>query len=419
MHARQARASAEAPQEHTHAEELAATEGVVLRGRNFLMTPGPTNVPERVVRAMQRAAVDLGSPAFLDMCRSLVTDLGPVFKTDGAICIYAANGHGAWEAALVNVLSPGDLVLVQEAGHFTRNWSKMAERHGAVIECLPGDWRRAIDPDVIEARLRADTGGAIKAVLTVQTDTATGITSDVAAMRAAIDAAGHPALLMVDTIASLGTTDFRMDEWGVDVAVAACQKALMTPPGLSFTAAGPRALEAARTATMPRDYWDWATRLEPESYRWFCGTAPEHLLFALREALDMIAEEGLEAGFRRQRRLAEASRAAVEVWAQGADLEFNALVPAERSDSVTTVLVHPEDGARRLLLTCRDRFNVSLGGGLGDLRGRAFRIGHMGDNNEPMILGTLGAIEAALLAGGFAHGEGGVQAAVRRLADPG
>lgn len=402
--------------EHTHAEELEATEGLVLRGRNFLMTPGPTNYPERVIRAMQRSAVELGSPGFLDLCRGLVRDLGPIFKTEGAVCIYAANGHGAWEAALVNVLSPGDRVLVQEAGHFTRNWSTMAERHGAVIDRLPGDWRRAIDPSVLEERLRADPEHTIKAVLTVQTDTATGITSDVPALRAALDAAGHPALLMVDIIASLGTTDFRMDEWGVDVAVAACQKALMTPPGLGFTAASERALAVSRTAGMARDYWDWETRLAPESYRWFCGTAPEHLLFALREGLDMIAEEGLEAMFARHRRLAEAVRAAVEVWSHGDDIEFNAVVPEERSDSVTTVRLRSEDGPRRLLLACRDRYNVALGGGLGDLRGQAFRIGHMGDNNEPMILGALGCIEAALIAEGIPHGEGGVQAAIRRLA---
>ena len=404
--------------EHTHAEELAATEGLVLRGRNFLMTPGPTNFPERVIRAMQRSAVDLGSPNFLAMCRSLMQDLAPMFKTTGSICVYASNGHGVWEAALVNVLSPGDRVLVQEAGHFTRNWSKMAERHGAIVERLPGDWRHTIDPNVLEERLRADTERAFKAVLTVQTDTATGISSDIPALRAAIDAAGHPALLMVDAIASLGTADFRMDEWGVDVAVAASQKALMTPPGLGFTAASERAMEASRHATMARDYWDWETRLAPESYRWFCGTAPEHLLFALREALDMIFEEGLDAMIARHRRLAQAVRAAVEVWSTGGDLEFNALVREQRADSVTTVLALPEDSARRILLTCRDRFNVSLGGGLGDLRGQAFRIGHMGDNNEPMILGALACIEAALIAEGFSFGEGGVQAAIQRLARP-
>lgn len=406
--------------DHTHAEELQATEGLVLRGRNFLMTPGPTNIPERVIRAMQRSAVDLGSPAFLDMCRSLMADLKPVFCTQGDVCIYAANGHGAWEAALVNVLSPGDHVLVQEAGHFTRNWSTMATHHGAVIEKLPGDWRYAIDPNVLEERLRADTKGAFKAVLTVHTDTATGITSDIPALRAAIDAANHPALLMVDTIASLGTTPFEMDAWGVDVAVAACQKALMTPPGLSFTAAGEKALAAHKQARMPRDYWDWSTRLAPESYRWFCGTAPEHLLFALREGLDMIQEEGLEAMFTRHRRLAEAARAAVNEWVKGDDLEYNALVPEQRADSVTTVRVKPEDGAKRLLLACRDRFNVSFGGGLGDLRGQAFRIGHMGDNNEPMILGALGCMEAALVSEGFDIGNGGgVQAAVERLARTG
>ncbi|MDP6707241.1 MAG: aminotransferase class V-fold PLP-dependent enzyme, partial [Alphaproteobacteria bacterium] len=302
------------------------------RGKNFLHTPGPTNVPERVLAAMMRPAVDLSDPDYLNMARSCFDDLKRIFKTESKVFIYACNGHGGWEAALVNVLSPGDRVLAPGSGQFSLGWGKMAESLGVEVEYIPSDWRSAIDVDQVEARLREDKEHSFKAVLAVHTDTATSTTSDIAAVRRAIDAAGHPALLMVDTIAALATVDFQMDEWGVDVAVAAGQKGLMQPPGLAFTAASEKALRVNETSTMPRNYWDWRQRQAKEYYRAFCGTSPEHLLFAMREALDMILEEGLDAVFARHQRLAEAVRSAIAIWSRGNALSFNATNPAERSN---------------------------------------------------------------------------------------
>ena len=388
----------------------------VKRGRNFLMAPGPTNIPERVLRAMQRPAVELSAPDFVAMCLGCLADLKPVFRTAGKIFIYAANGHGAWEAALSNTLSPGDRVLAFETGVFSEAWARMAESLGAEAEIVPGDWRRGIDADAVEAHLRADRAHRIKAVLAVQTDTATGITSDVPAVRRAMDAAAHPALLMVDAVASLAAVDFRMDDWGVDVAVAASQKALMSPPGLGLVAVNDKALARADEAKTPRLYWDWRKRLEEEPYTWFCGTAPEHLLFALREALDMVAEEGLEAIFARHRRIAGAVRAAVRVWSEAGALSLNAVRPAEQSNSVSTIRVDERWDAVGIRAVCHERLDVSLGGGLGKLKGKAFRIGHMGDINEPMVLGALAAIETALRLCAVPHGRGGVNAAIDSLA---
>jgi alanine-glyoxylate transaminase/serine-glyoxylate transaminase/serine-pyruvate transaminase len=385
------------------------------RGRNFLMTPGPTTVPERVLAAMQHPAVDLIDPDFVKLTRSCLADLASVFRTEHEIFAYAANGHGAWEAALVNVLSQGDQVLAVESGVFSWAWASMADALGIEVETLPGDWRHAVDPNAVEDRLRADTGHSIKALLVVQTDTATSIATDVPAIRAAMDAAGHPALLLVDVVASLGTAEFRMDEWGVDVAVAASQKALMCPPGLSFNAVGPRAREAEARATLPRYYWDWQRRRGEEFYMIFCGTAPEHLLFGLREALDMVAEEGLEAMFARHARLAGVVRAAVEAWAQGGALDFNALEPSQRCDSVTTIRVDEGLDSNRIREFCRDRHDVSLGAGLGQLNRKAFRIAHMGYVNGPTLIGALGAVEATLEALDIPRGAGAVEAAVARL----
>lgn len=387
----------------------------VKRGREFLHTPGPTNVPDRILRAMLRAAVDPTGPEFGELAMECFEGLKPIFKTEGRIFIYAAVGHGAWEAALANTLAPGERVLVPENGNFSLNWGRMAEALGIVPEFLPGDWRRAIDPGEVEARLAADRRGEIKAVLMVHTDTATGITSDVARLRRAIDNARHPALFMVDTIASLGTTDFRMDEWQVDVAVGAAQKGLMMPPGLSFTAASQKALHAAQNGGAPRRYWDWRERMSNNQYLWFGGTAPEHLIFALREAIDMVMEEGLDAAFARHRRLAGAVRRAVATWGEGGAIEFNAVVEDERADSVTTILVPEEFDGEEVRATCRERFHLALGGGLGKLQGRAFRIGHMGDLNEPMVLGALAGVEAALKVLGIPHREGGVTAAIDAL----
>ncbi len=385
-------------------------------GRNFLHTPGPTNIPERVLRAMLRPAVDFTDPDFLAMTRSCFTDLKRVFRTESEVICFASNGHGAWEAALVNTLSPGDHVLVPKSGHFTQNWAEMAESFGIVVDAAPGDWRHAIDPDAVETCLREDKDHKIKAILTVHTDTATGITSDLPAIRRAIDNAKHPALYMVDTVAALGTTEFRMDDWGIDVAVGGSQKGLMQPPGIAFNAVSAKALAACETAKLPRLYWDWRRRMEEAYYRWFCGTPPEHLLFALREGLDMVLEEGLENAFDRHRRLAEAVRRAVAVWSRANALSLNAVNPEERANSVTTILVADGYDADKLRMVSREKFDVSLGSGLGKTRGKAFRIGHMGYLNEPMILGALAGVEASLEATGIPHEKGGVDAAVAFLA---
>lgn len=385
------------------------------RGRNILLTPGPTNLPEAVLAAMQRNAVDLGREDFVTLARGCIDDLRPLFRTEGEAFLYIANGHGAWEAVLVNLLAPGEQVLVAGDGHFSRSWANMAESLGYRPEQLPGDWRHPVDPEDVAARLSEDRDREIKAVLLVHTDTATGITSDVAAVRAAIDSADHPALLLVDAVASLATTEFRMDDWGVDAAVAASQKALMTPPGLGFVAVNERALAVAACNPTPRNYWDFQRRRSKEGYTWFCGTAPEHLLFGLRAALDLLAEEGLEQAFARHARLARASRAAIKAWSEAGALELNTLVPEAAAASVSVIRTAEGIDADRIKRCCYERFNVSLGSGLGQLDGRAFRIGHMGDLNEANLLGGLAAIEAALRICEVPHGRNGVTAAVEAL----
>jgi alanine-glyoxylate transaminase/serine-glyoxylate transaminase/serine-pyruvate transaminase len=295
-----------------------------LRGRNFLMTPGPSSVPERVLQAMNRNAVDLGEPGYVALTRRCIDELKPIFRTTGDVYAYISNGHGAWEAALANVIAPGDDILVPSSGHFGDNWGRMATALGANVVTIPNDWRSAVDPAQVEE---------------------------------------HPALLMVDAVASLGTVDYRMDEWRVDITVAGSQKGLMMPPGLGFTAAGARALAAAQNGGSPRNYWDWRLRALDEWYRWFCGTSPEHLVFAMREALDMIREEGLESIFARHRRLARAARAAVERWSRAGQLELNARDPRAAADSVTTIRVAENLDANEIKRTCYRHFNVSLGGG--------------------------------------------------------
>ncbi len=387
----------------------------VASGREFLMIPGPTTVPDEVLQAMHRPAIDIYSGDLIEITESCLADLRGVFRTAGRTYIYAANGHGAWEAALTNVLSRGELVLVLDSGRFARGWGEMAAVLGVEVEVLPGSLRRAVDPAALEARLRADPAGAIKAILVVQVDTASGVANDIAALRRAIDAADHGALLLVDTIASLATMPFEMDGWGVDVAVAGSQKGLMTPPGLAFVAAGPRAAAAHRSAGLRTLYWDWTARDGPEHYQKYCGTPPEHFLFGLRKALDLLQAEGLDAVFERHRLLARAVRAAIAVWTEGGALAFNVEAAEQRADSVTTILL---DGCDPEVLRdyCRRRCGVVLGTGIGDLSGRAFRIGHMGHVNAPMIIGALGAIEMALVALAIPHGTGGVQAAVDGLA---
>ena len=388
----------------------------VANGRAFLSIPGPTTVPDEVLQAMHRPAINIYAGELVQITASLQDDLRTVFQTAGRTYIYAANGHGAWEAALTNVLSRDDTVLVLESGRFAIGWGETGAMLGLNVETVPGGWRRAVDPAAVKARLKEDSAGKIKAVLVVQVDTASGVVNDIAAIRQAMNEAGHDALLMVDTIASLGTMPFAMDEWGVDVAVCGSQKGLMTPPGLSFIAAGPRAVSAHANADLRTHYWDWTFREGEVHYQKYCGTPPEHMLFGMRKGLDMLLEEGLEAAFKRHSLLAEAVRRAVDVWSEGQSLAFNVTEPAERANSVTTVLVQDGD-PKRLLDYCEVHCGVTLGIGIGDLGDKAFRIAHMGHINAPMILGTLGTIEMGLAALQIPHGKGGVQAAIDWLAE--
>ncbi|MEJ1158394.1 pyridoxal-phosphate-dependent aminotransferase family protein [Prosthecomicrobium sp. N25] len=393
-----------------------STPVALARGREFLSIPGPTNVPEVVLAAMNRPAVDIYAEELLETTGRCLEDLKTVFRTKAAdTYIYIANGHGGWEAALTNTLSRGDRVLVLESGRFAKGWGEMGALMGIDVEILPGDWRRAVDPAAVEARLRADREHRIKAVLVVQVDTASGVVNDIPAIRAAMDAAGHPALYMVDGIASVGCMPFETDAWRIDVAVTASQKGLMMIPGLAFLAASPKAKAAHAKADLRTAYWDWTARDGIENYRKFCGTAPEHLLFGLTTALDLLFAEGLEAAWARHRALARAVQAAVSVWARGGALEFNVANPAERSPSVTTILT-PGFDPEALRGFARVNLGVILGSGIGDLSGKAFRIAHMGYANAPMVLGTLGAAETALRALGIPHGTGGLQAAADALA---
>lgn len=386
-------------------------------GREFLAIPGPTTIPDEVLRAMHRPATDIYSPAMNGMTLQLQADISRLFGSTGRTYIYIGNGHGAWEAALTNVLSRGDKVLVLESGLFAAGWGKSAAGLGANVEVLPGDWQRAVRPAEVEARLRADTEGEIKAILVVQVDTASGVVNDIAAIGAAIRAAGHKALFMVDAVAALGCMEFQMDAWGVDVAMSAAQKGLMGPPGLGFVCANERARASHQTADMRTPYWDWTAREGEQHYQKYAGTPPIHLLWALREALDMIFAEGLPAVYRRHALLAGAVSRAVEVWASGGGLRFSIPDPAQRSRTVTNVVLADGYSADALRAYCSDQCGVVLGVGLGALTGKAFRIAHMGHVNAPMVLGTLGVIEMALAAMNIPHGTGGVQAAIRYLAD--
>ena len=384
-------------------------------GREFLAMPGPTTIPDRVLSAMHRPAIDIYSGELIDITMSCLEDIRRVFRSDGHTYIYAANGHGAWEAALTNCLCKGDRIVVADCGMFAAMWGEMAQKLGLDPEILQGPIDRAFDPDALEERLRADTCQEIKAVLIVQVDTASGAMNDIAAIRKAIDNAGHDALLMVDVIASLACVPFEMDEWGVDVAVGGSQKGLMTPPGLGFVAAGERALSSHQTADLVTRYWDWTFREGKVHYMKHCGTAPEHLLFGLREALDMLAEEGLGAVHDRHRLLADTVRTAVSRWSEDGPLSFNVREPDHRSNSITTVLTGDQEPGG-LLEFCRDRCGVVVGIGIGpDLSDKAFRIAHMGHVNAPMILGTLSSMEVALTALGIPHGSGGVSAASAQL----
>src|SRR3954451_7355847 len=389
----------------------------VRAGREFLAIPGPTNMPDEVLRAMHRPAIDIYSKQMTDLTESLLSDISKLFATKGKSYIYIANGHGAWEAALSNVLSRGDKVLVLESGRFAIGWGIAAAGMGADVEVLKGDWRRAIRPAEVEARLRLDKDRKIKAILAVQVDTASGVYNDIEAIGKAIRAAGHPALFIVDAVASLGCMPFEMDGWGIDVAMSGSQKGLMAPPGLGFVAANDRAREVHKTAGLRTPYWDWTEREGPEHYRKYAGTAPVHLLFAQRQALDLLFAEGLENVFQRHRLLGEAVRGAVAVWAEGQVLGFNVAEAEERSNTVTTVMMANGFDPMALHNYCKEKCGVVLGAGIGELSGQAFRIAHMGHVNAPMILGTLGVIEVGLNALEIPHGKGGTEAAIEWLGE--
>ena len=380
-------------------------------GRHFLQIPGPTNVPDRVLRAMSQPTIDHRGPEFQALGRELLDGVREVFRTTRPVVIFPASGTGAWEAGLVNVLSPGDRVLMFETGHFATLWKQIAERMGLDVEWVPGDWRRGVDPAEVEAHLEEDRGHAIKAVCVVHNETSTGVASRIPLVRHAIDHARHPALLIVDTISSLGSIDYRHDEWGVDVTVGASQKGLMLPPGLSFNAVGEKALAAHGRATLPRAYWDWSAVLAANEKGFFPYTPATNLLYGLKEALAMLREEGLPQVFARHARHAEVTRRAVRAWG----LEILCAVPDEYSDSITAVMMPDGHDADRVRTVVLDRFDMSLGVGLTKLAGRVFRIGHLGDLNDLSLLGTLAGVEMGLRLSEVPVAASGVEAAMRYL----
>jgi alanine-glyoxylate transaminase/serine-glyoxylate transaminase/serine-pyruvate transaminase len=380
-------------------------------GRHFLQIPGPTNVPDRVLRAIDRPTIDHRGPDFAALGREVLTGLRDVFRTRQQVVIFPASGTGAWEAALVNTLSPGDRVLMFETGHFATLWHEMARKLDLSPEFVPGDWRHGVDPAVVEEKLRADAQHAIKAVCVVHNETSTAVASRIPEVRVAIDRARHPALFLVDTISSLASIDYRHDEWKVDVTVAGSQKGLMLPPGLSFNALSQKALEATRTAKLRRSYWDWQPMLQANETGYFPYTPATNLLYGLREALLMLREEGLENVFKRHARHAEATRRAVRAWG----LELNCVDEREHSSSLTAIRMPPGHDADKLRAAILDRYDMSLGQGLGKLKGKIFRIGHLGDFNDLMLCGTLAGVEMGLRVAGVPHHPGGIQAAIDHL----
>ncbi|AFU00049.1 pyridoxal-phosphate-dependent aminotransferase family protein [Nocardia brasiliensis] len=380
-------------------------------GRHFLQIPGPTNVPDRVLHAIAQPTIDHRGPEFAELALDLLNRLKPVFGTGNPVVVYPASGTGAWEAALVNTLSPGDRVIAFETGHFASLWRDMAERLGLTVDFVPGDWRHGADPTALAERLAADTGHEIAAVMVVHNETSTGVTSRIPEIRAAIDEADHPALLLVDTISSLGSIDYRHDDWGVDVTVACSQKGLMLPPGLSFNAISDKALAAATTARLPKSFWDWTPILDNNERGFYPYTPATNLLYGLREALLMLEEEGLPNVFARHRRHAAATRAAVHGWG----LEVLCADEREYSGALTAVLLGTEydaDKVRRIIL---ERFDMSLGTGLGKLAGRVFRIGHLGHFNDLMLAGTLSGVQMGLELAGVTVDPAGLPAALAVL----
>lgn len=386
---------------------------MVHTGRHFLQIPGPTNVPDRVLRAMAQPVIDHRGPEFARMVHEALEGLRPIFKTSGPVIIFPSSGTGSCEAALANTLSPGDRVLICETGWFSHiAWRRVAERIGLNVEYLPGTWRRGASAADVEAQLAADTPHAFKAVVVVHNETSTSVSSRIGDIRRAMNRARHPALLIVDAISSLGSIDFRHDEWEVDVTVTGSQKGLMLPPGLGFNAVSEKALAAARRSTMPRAYWDWQEMIKANASGFFPYTPATNLLFALHEALEMLREEGLENIFRRHERYGEATRAAVRAWG----LELVCEEPLEYSNSLTAVLVPEGHDADRLREIILDTFDMSLGTGLGKLAGKVFRVGHLGALNDLTLAGTLSGVEMGLALAGVPHRPGGVQAALNSLA---
>jgi alanine-glyoxylate transaminase / serine-glyoxylate transaminase / serine-pyruvate transaminase len=382
-------------------------------GRHFLQIPGPTNVPDQVLRAIDKPTIDHRGPEFAVLAKECLEGIKTIFKTQDPVIIYTASGTGGWEAALVNTLNPGDKVLASDTGQFAALWSKMARHMGFNVELIPGDWRHGVDANEIGARLAADKNHEIKAVMAVHNETSTGVKSNIAAVRKAMDEAKHPALLMVDTVSSLGSIDYRHTEWRVDVAIGGSQKGLMLPPGLSFNALSQRAIEASKTSTFPRSFWRWDDMLEANSKGFFPYTPATNLFYGLKESLALLHLEGLENVFRRHSRHAEATRRAVRTWG----LEICAVDPCEFSDTVTSIFLPEgfEEAAFRALVL--EKFNMALGAGLGRLAGKVFRIGHIGNLNDLMLAGTLAGVEMGLEVAGVPHKKGGVDAAMAFLSE--
>ena len=383
------------------------------QGRHFLQIPGPSPVPDRVLRAMDMPVIDHRSAEFAELGKAVLAGSQKIFKTARPVIIYPSSGTGAWEAAIVNTLSPGDKVLMVETGHFATLWRQMAAKWGIEVDFVPGDWRRGVDPAVIEEKLTADKSHALKAVMVVHNETSTGATSRIGEVRAAIDRAKHPALLMVDTISGLGSADFRFDEWGVDVAVSCSQKGFMLPPGLGFNAISDKALAAAKTNKLPRSFWDWEEMLKPNANGFFPYTPATNLLYGLREAIAMLLEEGLDAVFARHHRLAAATRAAVNHWG----LDVLCQEPKDLSPVLTAVLMPPGYDADQYRKVVLENYNMSLGSGLSKVAGKVFRIGHLGECNELTLIGALSGVEMGFVAAGVPHRAGGVEAAMKVLED--
>jgi len=382
-------------------------------GRQFVQIPGPTNVPERVLRAMARPTIDHRSPEFGRLGLEVLEGLKEVFQTSGRVIVFPSSGTGAWEAALVNTLSPGDKLLMFDIGQFAAGWREMAARFGLEVDLVPGDWRRGVDPETVEQKLTEDREHRIRAVCVVHNETSTGVTSRVSAVRQAMNRARHPALLLVDTISSLASIDYRHDEWEVDVTICGSQKGLMLPPGLGFNAVSEKALAASQTARLPKSYWDWQPMLAQNRNGFFPYTPATNLLYGLREALEMLHEEGLKNVFARHQRHGEATRRAVRAWG----LEIVCANPKEYSGSATAIFTPTGYSADELRKVILEQFNMPLGAGLGKLQGKVFRIGHLGDFNDLMLAGTLSGVEMGLAVAGVPHSSGGVAAALDYLTE--